>query len=108
MTNHPKITGRDITMTDLDLVILMRQVAEVAARRALMGAGLESPTLSYRQAAKQYGSETLKRWIKESVVKPIQDGMNSTKRYSVIELMTVALQSNRRTYLSVSERREKS
>lgn len=103
--NNYTIKGNDITMTDLNLVILLRQAAEVGARRALIGAGLESPTLSYRQAAKQYGTETLKRWIKGGTVKPIQDGMGSTKRYSVMELMSAALQSNRQTYLTVSERR---
>lgn len=100
-----QITGREVTMTDLNLVIMLRQAAEVGARRALIGAGLESPTLSYRQAAKQYGTDTLRRWIKEGVVTPVQDGMHSTKRYSVIELMSAALQSNRKTYLSVVERR---
>ena len=102
-----QITGQDVTMTDLNLVILLRQAAEVGARRALIGAGLESPTLSYRQAAKQYGTDTLRRWIKEGVVNPVQDGINSMKRYSVMELMSAALQSNRKTYLSVTESRSK-
>uniref|UniRef100_UPI0021C8E11A hypothetical protein n=1 Tax=Parapedobacter soli TaxID=416955 RepID=UPI0021C8E11A len=43
----------------------------------------------------------------DGYIKPIHDGYRSGYRYSVIELMSAALQSNRKTYMSVAERREK-
>lgn len=101
-----QITGREVTMTDLNLVIMLRQAAEVGARRALIGAGLESPTIRRKDAITRYGQNDVDRWQKEGLVKPIHDGYRSGYRYSVIELMTAALQSNRRTYMSVAERRQ--
>jgi len=50
-----QITGQDVTMTDLNLVILLRQAAEVGGRRALIGAGLESPTIRRKEAINRYG-----------------------------------------------------
>ena len=101
-----QITGREVTMTDLNLVIMLRQAAEVGARRALIGAGLESPTIRRKEAIARYGQNDVDRWQKEGLVKPIHDGYRSGYRYSVIELMSAALQSNRRTYMSVAERRQ--
>lgn len=97
----------EVTMHELQLQSLLAKAAELGARRALIGAGMETPTLTYNQAVKRFGKGAMMYWRKAGLITPIQQGMGSTHRYSVTELLSLALSENRNQYLSMAERREK-
>lgn len=95
------------TLLESQLQALLVKAAEVGARRALIGLGKAEPTISWREACRVYGQGPMMAWRKAGLIKPIQQGMNATKKYSVTELVALSLSENRSQYLSASERREK-
>lgn len=92
--NHTQLAG------------MLAKAAEIGARRALIGAGLESPTLSWNQAVKVFGQGAMLYWKKAGLIQPIQQGMGAVNKYSVTELVALALSENRSQYLTHKQRRE--
>ncbi len=83
---------------------LLSDAAELGANRALESTGLAKTFLSQRQAYKLFGIKRVKRWHQEGLVKRYKDGdKTSTIRYNRLELETLAMSSNRATYLSTEE-----
>lgn len=95
-----------ITLTSVSLQKLLNSAAELGARRALIGAGMESPTLSWNMACKRFGKTNMELWRKTGRITPIQQGMNAAHKYSVQELVTLALIEERHNYLSLAERKK--
>lgn len=89
------------------LVAMLKQAAELGARRALIGAGMAEPTISWSEACRTYGQGAMLMWKKAGLIKPIQQGMGATKKYSVTDLVALALSENRSQYISSAERRRK-
>lgn len=98
--------NNQITLHETQLDALLAKAAEVGARRALIGAGLESPTLSYNEAVRRFGKAAMMYWRKAGLLKPIQQGIGATHRYSVTEMVALALSENRNQYLTMAERRQ--
>lgn len=96
----------EITIHEIQLQSLLNKAAEVGARRALIGAGLETPTLSYNEAVKRFGKGAMMYWRKAGLLKPIQQGIGSTHKYSVTEMVALAVSENRNQYLTMAERRQ--
>lgn len=92
-----------ITTTEAHLRTLLDHAAELGAQRALERAGIVNPTITRPQAERIYGRRQIDRWIKERLIKVIQDGPGATHRISVSELESVAKASNRHTYLRTDE-----
>src|SRR5690554_5570538 len=97
----------EITIHDVQLQAMLSRAAEVGARRALIGAGLETPTLTYNQAVKRFGKGAMMYWRKAGLLKPIQQGAGASHKYSVTEMVALAVSENRSDYLTMAERREK-
>lgn len=93
------------TLSDVELQRLLNTAAELGARRALIGAGMDNPMLTYNQAVKRFGRSNMELWRKQGRIKPVQHGMNATHWYPVQDLLRVALTEERHNYLSVAERR---
>jgi hypothetical protein len=72
--------------------------AELGAMKALAAVGFGKPFISERAAFKKYGKYTVKRWIIEGLVTPVQDGPNAKKRIDQVEIEAVAKVSNRAAY----------
>jgi hypothetical protein len=72
--------------------------AELGARKALQAIGYDNTYMSERAAFKKYGKYTVKRWIIEGLVTPVQDGPNAKKRIDQVEIEAVAKVSNRAAY----------
>lgn len=74
--------------------------ANIGAMKALEQAGLMKPYLKLREAQRLYGSAIVNRWIKEGIIIPIKDGdRNASVRIDRIQIESVAMTSNRATYL---------
>jgi hypothetical protein len=93
-----------ITTTQEHLQQLLNHAAEAGATQALIRIGKMPATIKQTDAFKLYGRTDITRWVKEGLVKQIQDGDSACVRYDVMELEAVAKSSNRHTYLSVNER----
>lgn len=84
---------------------LLKDAAELGSLKTLIAVGNIPEMISQREAYKLYGEGTVKRWVKEGLVKRHKDGDATSKvRYSRIELDTLNRANNRRTYLSTKER----
>lgn len=95
------------TLTDVSLQKLLNTAAELGARRALIGAGMDNPMLTFNQACKRFGKSNMQLWRKQGRINPIQHGMNANHWYPVQDLLMVALTEERHNYLSVTERTKK-
>lgn len=89
------------------LISMLKQAAELGARRALIGAGQAEPTVSWSEACRIYGQGAMLYWKKAGLIEPIQQGHGATKKYCVTHLVALALSENRSQYLSAAERRRK-
>lgn len=67
--------------------------------------GIKRPTMKKSEAYRVYGRQTVDRWIKEKLIKPIKDRENNGMvRLSIPELIKADLTSNRNSYFnSLSE-----
>lgn len=84
---------------------LLKDAAELGSLKTLIAVGNIPEMISQREAYKLYGEGTVKRWVKEGLIKRHKDGDATSKvRYSRIELDTINRANNRRTYLSTKER----
>lgn len=97
----------NLTITDVSLQRMLMTAAELGARRAMIGAGMDSPMLSYRQACKRFGKSYMELWNKQGKLNPISQGFGAMKRYYVQDLLTLALIAERHQYMTVAERRAK-
>lgn len=97
-----------IELNEHQLLNLLTKAAEAGARRALIGAGMESPTMSWNQAVKVFGQAAMLNWKKAGLIQPIQQGMGAVHKYSVSQLVELALTENRAQYLTYRQRREAS
>lgn len=93
------------TLTDTSLQRMLATAAELGARRALIGAGLESPMISYRTACVRFGKSYMELWAKQGKLNPVSQGMGAMKRYYVQDLLALSLTSERHKYLTIQERR---
>lgn len=94
----------EISTTEIHLKNLLNHAAKLGAQQVLIDMGMLPATIKRGQAVKLYGRGDIDRWVKEGLLKPIQDGSNASVRFSLMELTGVALASNRHTYLEVHER----
>lgn len=98
----------DITLSKINLQLLLQDAAELGAKAALTATGVLKPYISKSEAYRTYGESIVDRWIKEGLVTPRKDGQTSAKwRIERVEIEAVAKASNRPSYLSVTERNEK-
>lgn len=95
------------TLSDVSLQKLLNTAAELGARRALIGAGMDNPMLTWSQACKKFGQANMMMWRKQRKLNPIQQGMGATIKYYVQDLLTLSLTSERFNYLTMAERRAK-
>lgn len=93
-----------VTTNETHLTLLLERAAELAATKALIATGCVPATIPQKKAYQLYGRRDIDRWVKEGLISKIQDGNRSGIRYSVEEITRVAVNSNRHTYLEVSER----
>lgn len=94
-----------ITMEAYQLENLLLAIKKFTVKETLVELGLLKPFLTKTQAYKAYGQTTVKRWVEEGLVTLIKDGNNSAMvRINRMEIETVALASNRTTYLPTVER----
>lgn len=85
---------------------LLANAAEIGAKRALSQLGVIRPYLKKSEAFKQFGRANVERWLKEGLITPRKDGVDSAAwRLDRNELESVAKTSNRHTYLSTDERK---
>lgn len=95
-----------IELNQTQLLSLLTKAAEAGARRALIGAGMESPTMSWNQAVKVFGQAAMLNWKKAGLIQPIQQGMGAVHKYSVSQLVELSLTERREYYLTYKQRRE--
>lgn len=96
------------TLLESQLQNLLNKAAEVGARRALIGAGLDTPTISWNEAVRRFGKGPMEAWRRAGLIKPIQQAMGCTHKYNVTELVALALKENRSQYLSTAKREDRS
>lgn len=94
----------EISTTEIHLKNLLNHAGIMAANQVLINIGKIPAAIKRSEAIKLYGRGNVDRWVKEGLLKPIQDGSNASVRYSLQELTGVALASNRHTYLETKER----
>lgn len=88
-----------------ELKSLLKEAAELGATKALIAVGQLPEMISQREAYKLYGPSTVKRWVKEGLIKRHKDGDATSKvRYSRIDLDILSKTNNRVTYLPTNER----
>jgi hypothetical protein len=84
-----------------ELMNLLADATELGAKRALIGAGLETPFLSATKAYTLYGRKTVERWVRERLIVPQKDGQkNSGVRLDKMTLETLSKSSNRLGYFN--------
>ncbi|MCY1518618.1 hypothetical protein D9M68_533400 [compost metagenome] len=87
------------------LIMLLRDAAEMGAVNALSRAGILKPHMSIAEAKRMYGVRTVDRWIKEGKVKLRLSSPNATKRHIVrSEIEAVAKAVNRPIYSMITTR----
>lgn len=69
-----------IPITEIEYRNALIDSDELGAKMALKEAGLIKPYLKLVYAKRLYGTQTVKRWIAEGLIKPIKDGDRNNKR----------------------------
>lgn len=83
-------------ITFRELQELLTEAAELGAKAALAQSGHLKPMISKSEAYRIYKRGKVDRWIREGLVVPVKDGINSsTMRIDRIQIDTVAKTSNR-------------
>jgi hypothetical protein len=67
----------NILLTDHQLGILLRDVAEMGAKLALSRTGKIKPYLNKSEAFRRYGRKNIERWIDQGLITPRKDGNQS-------------------------------
>ena len=87
---------------------MLEDCAEIAVKKFSIQTGLIKPYLKLSEAKALYGAATIERWIQEGLIKKKKDGpRNAMVRLDRMELETLAMKSNRLTYLATEERATK-
>lgn len=80
--------------TETEYLNSLVDAAELGARKALQDSGLAKSYISLREAYRLYGTGHVKRWIKEGLISPIKDGVNtSTVRIDKLKIEAVSMTS---------------
>ena len=93
--------------TEIEFRNALIDAGEIGANKALQKVGLLRPFLKLREAQRIYGESVVNRWIQEGLLQPVKDGeRNSTVRIDRIQIETVAMTSNRASYINTEERKQ--
>lgn len=89
-----------LPITEIEFRNALIDAAEIGATKALIHVGQLKPYLKLKEAQELYGSGLVKRWINEGLITPVKDGNHSsTVRIDRVQIESVALASNRASYL---------
>lgn len=87
-----------MTIEPFELQKMLTQAAEIGATAAMSKYGILKPYLSIAEAYRIYGRGNVDRWLKEKLIKRINDGEGTKIRLNRVELEIVAKTSNRLSY----------
>lgn len=99
-----KIENNMVNMQVLELRNLLIDAAKVALLQAGIVDAKISAHYTLRQAHKIYGRATVDRWIKQKLVKKLQDGPSTPCRLARVELEAAAAASNRLAFFKHKEK----
>ena len=91
---------------ETDFLNALVDAAELGATKALAKTDRLRPTMSRKEIERTYGPAVVRRWIKEGLIKGVQDGPGTTYRYDRIAVEAVAMISNRASFAASKEGRE--
>lgn len=94
---------RRLPTNDVQYMRDLIDAAEIGAKRALEQAGLSRSEMSFREAAKRWGTATVNRWHSEGLISFNQDGPNTKKRIDRLQIEAVAKASNRASFMAFKE-----
>ena len=89
-----------IELAPYQLKALLEDCAKLATLRTLCELGKLKPYLSKSEAYKKYGRGVVDRWIQETLIIPIQDGIKTTIRLDRLELESLSMSANRNSWFS--------